>query len=155
MNKLVTITPLLVEQTILALQASGRRRQEGVVLWLGHRSEKYDNIVEVFEPMHRADVDYFHIPPQGMNQLLQHLGTTGTAIVAQVHSHPGRAFHSRADDEWAIVRHVGALSIVLPQFASSVTLENFKELGAFFRLSAANVWQPVSDGNLSAALEIR
>jgi len=35
-------------------------------------------------------------------------------VAAQVHSHPDEAFHSKGDDEWAIVRHEGALSIVVP-----------------------------------------
>ena len=55
--------------------------------------------------------------------------------MAQVHSHPGEAFHSPADDRWAIPRQVGALSIVLPFFAAGISEETFFEQAAVFTLS--------------------
>jgi hypothetical protein len=36
--------------------------------------------------------------------------------VARIHSHPGDAFHSRADDANPVLTHEGALSIVVPFF---------------------------------------
>jgi hypothetical protein len=42
----------------------------------------------------------------------------GEVLAGQIHGHPGRAYHSGADDELAIVRLPGGLSIVVPDFAS-------------------------------------
>jgi hypothetical protein len=42
----------------------------------------------------------------------------GELLAAQIHAHPGRAYHSGADDQLALVRLPGGLSIVVPDFAS-------------------------------------
>jgi hypothetical protein len=39
-------------------------------------------------------------------------------LAGQIHAHPDGAYHSPADDELAIVRLPGGLSIVVPSFAS-------------------------------------
>ena len=132
--------------TITALRAAGARSEERVVLWLAlaHDSGATRRVVEVYEPAQIADVDYFRLPQDSLRSLMAHLRGRRLMIVAQVHSHPGRAFHSDVDDDWAIVRHTGALSLVLPRFARDVTVENFAELAATYELSPANQWLPVS-----------
>jgi hypothetical protein len=76
-------------------------------------------------------------------------------ILAQLHTHPGRAYHSEVDDEWAIVRHVGALSLVLPYFAASTTVDNFLEQAMTYELSAANEWLHVPNRGRAAPIEVR
>jgi hypothetical protein len=39
-------------------------------------------------------------------------------LAGQIHAHPGRAYHSPADDHLAVIRLPGGLSIVVPHFAS-------------------------------------
>lgn len=39
---------------------------------------------------------------------------------AQVHTHPGDAYHSATDDRWPIVSQAGFLSIVVPFFAAGL-----------------------------------
>ncbi|WP_424187703.1 hypothetical protein ACOBQX_07915 [Actinokineospora sp. G85] len=51
----------------------------------------------------------------GQMQLALALGDDDL-YVARVHSHPGEAFHSRADDANPVLTHQGALSIVVPFF---------------------------------------
>jgi hypothetical protein len=41
----------------------------------------------------------------------------GELLAAQIHAHPGSAYHSDADDALALVRLPGSLSIVVPDFA--------------------------------------
>jgi hypothetical protein len=43
----------------------------------------------------------------------------GELLAGQIHAHPGRAYHSGADDALALLRLPGALSIVVPDFASA------------------------------------
>ena len=40
-------------------------------------------------------------------------------LAGQIHAHPGRAYHSGADDALALIRLPGGLSIVVPDFASA------------------------------------
>jgi hypothetical protein len=75
-----------------------------------------------------------------MRALLELLSEQELMIAAQVHSHPSDAFHSEADDAWAIVRHVDALSLVLPDFALRTNNATFLDHAKIFRLTAANRW---------------
>ncbi|TCB50264.1 hypothetical protein E0J20_25245 [Rhizobium leguminosarum bv. viciae] len=84
-----------------------------------------------------------------MSALMKHLRKTRTKLVAQVHSHPANAFHSQADDEWAIARHEGALSFVIPYFARSTNSSTFLDQAALFRLSAQDQWLEVQRAQFS------
>ena len=79
-----------------------------------------------------------------MAAIMQRLRTANLMIAAQVHTHPREAFHSRADDTWAIVRHAGALSIVLPDFARNTTPTNFFSTGAVYECTAEGAWTQVT-----------
>jgi hypothetical protein len=48
------------------------------------------------------------------------LQVRGWYILAQLHSHPGRAFHSSIDDEHPISNQRGFLSIVVPDFGAGL-----------------------------------
>lgn len=138
----VTCTPGSLIRTIEILQAAGQMSKERVVLWLAPASAMRQPmpVVEVYEPHQITDVDYFRLPPESLRALMSHLRSERLKIVAQVHSHPGRAFHSEADDEWAIVRHVGALSLVLPHFGRGTTPANFADRAVTYELSADDRW---------------
>ena len=128
----------VVAATIERLQDGGRVGHERAVLWLGHGADRID---EVYEPSQRTRADQFYFDRESMRELLAHLRQNRMRVVAQVHSHPGRAFHSEADNEWAIVRHAGALSLVLPRFAEEATVDNFLSLAATYVLSTGNNWE--------------
>lgn len=135
----LNVPAAIVERTLNSLRDAGSRNSEGVVLWLGRRTSGVD-IVEAYIPHYESERDFFWIPRDSMAALLRHLGQTQTFLAAQVHSHPGLAFHSEADDRWAIVRHVGALSLVVPRFAASTTPKTFLTDIAAFSLSSRNQW---------------
>ncbi len=128
----------VVSATIERLQAGGRMGHERAVLWLGSGAARID---ELYEPRQRTRADQFYFDRQSMQMLFAHLREKRLRVLAQVHSHPGRAFHSEADDEWAIVRHAGALSLVLPRFAQEATVENFLGHAATYVLSTQNEWE--------------
>lgn len=146
------ITQAGVRQTISLLHSAGHR--ECVLLWLGRREAGIQRIVEVFRPAQRASVDYFEIPRDGMAQLMTHLRTKNLYVASQVHTHPGEAFHSAADDKWAIVRHQGALSIVLPRFAKTTTPDNFLAEAAVYQFSPLSEWIRVEAQTLPSVLRI-
>jgi hypothetical protein len=144
----------VVGATIDALRESGARGHEGIVLWLGRRRGDEVELVAAYVPEHTARHDMFHIPPSGMRKLQAHLRAHRWMIGAQVHSHPGHAFHSRADDDWAIVRHVGALSIVAPYFARHLTTGSFMADCATYELDEANRWRRVQVRDVVSRCEI-
>lgn len=145
----------IMTASLARLHASGAKRHEGVVLWLGKRERPTARITHVFEPLHRASIDFFHIPPQGMQQFMTYLEEHNVALLAQVHTHPAEAFHSLADDKWAMVRHLNALSLVLPNFAQHVSPRNFLTVAATFRLDEHNRWVRVQARELPQYLEAK
>lgn len=143
-------------RTIDILRTGGSRFEERVVLWLGPVSSVREPmpVTEVYEPDQITDIDYFKLPPASLRALMTHLRGTRLKILAQVHSHPGAAFHSEADDEWAIVRHAGALSLVLPEFARNTTPANFAEQAVSYCLSSNNEWIHVPTGGPSGCVGV-
>lgn len=151
---MMTITEELIAATLRHLQNDGDRGVEGVVLWLGTMEGNKARVTEVYRPEQFASWGRFDIPRRSISALLRHLRANRTSIVAQVHSHPERAFHSPIDDEWAIVRHVGALSLVLPDFALETSADTFVEHTAVFELSPGNAWEEVLPGRVSEKYRI-
>lgn len=111
------------KETLVAIQRYAAYDSEGLVFWgggVGTTGEGY--ITTVYIPNH---------PPQGyrarpdqttMRQLVRLLHAADQKLLAQVHSHPGEAYHSFGDDENAASYHPGYLSIVIPDFGSHVTI---------------------------------
>ena len=151
---LVVCPPQSIEPTLDHLREAGRRNSECVVLWLGQRGEREVEVREVFRPQQLAKSDVFRIPPPSMQQLHEHLRKNRLMVAAQVHSHPHKAFHSEADDRWAIIRHEGALSLVVPYFASTTTTANFLGQTMVYRFSPSAEWKHVPLPEVSTCLQI-
>lgn len=131
----------ILSDTIDRLKRGGERGEERVVLWLSRpKNQNLANVDEVYEPLQTANVDYFRLPPESMRLLVGHLRSTRRKIVAQIHTHPGIAFHSEADADWSIIRHIGALSLVLPYFATRTTPTNFLEEVMTYEYSSYGDW---------------
>lgn len=145
---------VMVSDTLDIMRVGAARRCEALALWLGRRRPTHIEVVEVYEPPYRSAVDFFHITPEGMRTIMAHLRQRRLFIAAQVHSHPGPAFHSKADDEWAIVRHEGALSLVVPNFAATTTAANFLDEAAIFYLASGDRWTEVPRLEFAQHLEI-
>jgi hypothetical protein len=130
----------LVDQTIKYLQAAGAVQRECLVLWLAHRLDNCMNVVMAHRPDQRAWRDRFVVDAAEMASLKALLRSNRLMIAAQVHSHPKEAFHSFADDQGAFVRHHGALSFVIPNFARDSSVATFLEEAALFELRQGNRW---------------
>jgi proteasome lid subunit RPN8/RPN11 len=139
------LVPLrVIEQTLSELQRVGKRHSECVALWIGDRNADGIHVKTLWVPEQETGYDIFRIPESSMEKLFRELRAHRLMIAAQVHTHPRRAFHSKADDEWAIVRHMGALSLVIPYFALRTVPDSFKTDTAVFVLSPENEWVEAS-----------
>jgi hypothetical protein len=117
----------VVPQSIVAgtqdtLRQFGRDRTEGLVLWCGYLEKNLATVSHfVVPPQQTIDEDdgvgYF-VTSSTLFELNKMLDKAGLRLLAQVHSHPNQAFHSRTDDKYAIVTADGGLSLVVPNFAS-------------------------------------
>jgi len=154
MNKSLLVSTATVQASLAFLRSAGERESEGVVLWLGRRGADGITVTEAYVPDQKAAGDYFRIPPDAMAALLTYLGQNDAFVAAQVHSHPFTAFHSEADNAWAIVRHLGALSLVVPYFARRTSVDSFLDHIVVFELSAENVWQELDAGDHRGAIRV-
>jgi hypothetical protein len=117
----VSIPADILLATSEALRTYGEDDCEGLVLWLGQRQN--DNTMHVEKALvppqdsikSEDGVGYF-VTSETLFSLNKYLSESGLRLLAQVHSHPGRAYHSAADDRYCIVTTEGGFSIVVPDF---------------------------------------
>src|SRR5437764_13990209 len=119
--KRVIVTPACVEAAHSHLRRVGQQGLEGFALWAGEcdsdtflvraniipeqsglRSDLGVCVVVAGDELHRINV-----------WLYEH----GMTLIAQLHSHPDEAYHSRTDDTYPIATTIGSLSLVIPYFA--------------------------------------
>lgn len=126
------------------LRAAGATGREGMLLWVGRRDGPTFEVTNLFIPQQRGirtqDGVCVVVDPDALRRLNLEMYQQGLQLIAQVHSHPGRAFHSSMDDEFAIARTIGALSLVVPDFA--VRPFSLEEC-ATYRLSGLGTWDEV------------
>jgi hypothetical protein len=147
---LLTITSVLVparciESTHVHLLECGLRGCEGMALWAGSRSGNAFRVQHAIIPKQRG-IRSDHgiavaVGPEELHRINVWLFQNKVSLVAQIHSHPGAAYHSDTDDSYALVAKEGALSIVVPNFARDGFII---PRCAVYRLSAIGHWTEVS-----------
>jgi proteasome lid subunit RPN8/RPN11 len=71
--------------------------------------------------------------------------------IAQVHSHPGDAYHSDTDNDYAIMTRTGGLSIVVPNFARD---EFSLDIVVVHRLEPDGSWKVLSERDARDLIQI-
>jgi hypothetical protein len=105
-----------ISRTFEILRGCGRRAVECVVYWTGPTT---DDLIDGLEhPDHGSTSFGYEVGDQWLTEFWKHLALSGRSVRAQVHTHPGAAFHSATDDRWPIVAQPGFLSVVVPDFAA-------------------------------------
>jgi hypothetical protein len=105
----------ILEQTFAQFRACGLGRAECVTWWLGPLAEPRV-VAEVVHPLHTATAGGYDIAGPWQNEFWLRLASNELELRAQIHTHPGSAFHSSRDDSMAAIQTVGFLSLVIPDF---------------------------------------
>lgn len=110
----------VVEETLGHLRSAGRRGFEGITLWAGVKSGRefavQVNIVPEQVGRRTEHGVSVSVGEDELHRINVWLFENGMRLIAQVHSHPGTAYHSDIDDEFAIAVKSGSLSVVVPDF---------------------------------------
>lgn len=118
----VTVPVSVVEKTIKNLRYAGRRGVEGIVLWVGiavgSLFEVKDMIYPIQSGLETPEGLLVVVEANELHRINKWLFDHKMVAIAQLHSHPGEAYHSITDDTFPIVTTLGGLSIVVPDFAS-------------------------------------
>lgn len=113
---MLTLHRNILEETFKYLRSCGAGRRECVVYWLGPRGAKGE-VTQVIHPSHTATAGGYDVDGPWLNELWVRLGREELELRAQVHTHPGSAFHSSRDDDMAAIQIAGFCSLVIPRFA--------------------------------------
>lgn len=148
------IDPTVVPTTLQVLQLFGSHGCEGLVLWIGEVGDGYARITRAFVPDQKPvkseeGVGYF-VDSETLFQLNLKLSETGLRLIAQVHSHPTEAYHSEADDRYAIVTADGGLSLVVPNFGKA---PEDPTLWAVYRLNSGS-WRELEISEARSLLKV-
>ncbi|MCI0590815.1 MAG: Mov34/MPN/PAD-1 family protein [Gammaproteobacteria bacterium] len=115
------IPALIWDESLQALRWYGSYLSEGLVFWGGVVGGVGEILVTSLLVLNHA--------PQGgavrptleeMRAVLHALQARDEKLVAQVHTHPGEAFHSLGDSQSPASFHPGYISIVIPHFGQDV-----------------------------------
>jgi hypothetical protein len=122
----------------------GREGFEGLGLWAGRQIGDVFTVEEAIIPAQKhirtEDGVCVITEAQELHRLNVWLYRKKLSLVAQIHSHPGRAYHSSTDDQYAVATTVGCFSLVMPDFATGpFAIERL----ASYRLDAAGAWRDI------------
>jgi hypothetical protein len=140
------VPPDVVAGTIDFLQEVGSCGAEGFVLWSGRKeTETRFRFMSAYIPEQRAlkteNGLLVLVDGKALFAVNKKLYERGEILGGQVHTHPTSAYHSDTDDHYPLVTLVGALSIVIPDFASYAPAD--KKTWACYRLRGYGMWAPV------------
>jgi hypothetical protein len=150
MKRLADVEKVLVkrrdaERVHMHLRKVGRQGYEGLGLWAGKQNgpvfQVEQAIIPVQQHIRTADGVCVITGAEELHRINVWLFRNGLTLIAQIHSHPGRAYHSSTDDEYAVATTVGCFSLVVPDFA--VGPFEIRRL-ASYRLNASAQWHPVA-----------
>ncbi|MFL5833351.1 MAG: hypothetical protein ACJ76B_05160 [Solirubrobacterales bacterium] len=134
----------LAEYCLEALRMQG---QEGAELFIalsadrmGDREIRFRRALIPEQMCHRTPYGLLvTIDGDALFQLNRSCYEAGEVLAGQIHAHPGRAYHSGADDQLALVQLPGGLSIVVPDFAAGPLRPR---RWSVFRLRGDGSWHP-------------
>jgi hypothetical protein len=140
------IRPAVVDETIRFLRMVGAHGYEGFVLWSG-KIEGSDafHFTTALVPEQKGIVTenglLVTVDGEALFKINKTVHERKEILGGQVHSHPTTAYHSSTDDHYPLVTLLGALSVVLPDFARNAPAD--LEFWAWYRLAGYGSWEPV------------
>ena len=143
---------ILVESAEL-LRSLSAGLQESVVLWAGTVQEREAVVRRIVVPRQCSTAYHFDVPLDERLRISQEFAISGEKLLVQLHTHPGKAFHSPADDRLALPRHTGALAIVVEDFADK--WHGDLQQVSVNRHLGGGVWEELRPKTVSMLFEIR
>jgi len=151
----IRVPLLAVEEAHEFLRFAGTRQNEGFALWVGNRDGAVFHVRKAIIPEQTAHVTddgvCVSVGPDELHRLNVELYAEQMTIIAQLHTHPGSAYHSDTDDSFPIATTVGCLSLVIPDFARfPFALKRC----AVYRLTKAGAWAILEPGDVEKLITV-
>jgi hypothetical protein len=137
------------------MRAVGRNGFEGIGLWAGRQVGDTFTVEEAVIPAQKhirtEDGVCVITGPEELHRLNVWLYRKKLSLIAQIHSHPGRAYHSSTDDQYAVATTVGCFSLVMPDFATGpFAIDRL----ASYRLDASGAWRGIPTSQAARLITI-
>jgi len=124
----------VIEKTLKIMQKYGEQNRECIAYWLGERLDEDCIVVnEVYIPKQYATAIVSKVQETDVAKLFSILEIDEKVLVAQLHTHPGSAFHSSIDDEYPVAFEKNFLSLVVPYYG-------FIDIDSFPKLSKVHIY---------------
>lgn len=144
-----------VDAVYREFQSTGQEGFERLALFAGEKRGTEFSVTHLLYPKQHLIRTYqglsFHVDGEELERIGEWLFQNSISLMAQIHSHPSEAYHSKADDELAIITTFGGISIVVPDYGFS---DNSLEQSAFYRLLPATGWTRLSPRQVSSLIKI-
>jgi len=161
MNGLVKIQKILlplkhIEIIYEHLRSVGHNGVEGIALLLGKFEDEEKFIITASlipkQEAYRTESGlFYYVGGEELHRINRWAYENKLSLIAQIHSHPGEAYHSSLDDAYAIMSIVGGFSIVIPNFAfGPIDIK----LWETYRLSPSSEWKHVAYKEVQKLFEI-
>lgn len=143
-----------VEHMYGHIRNAGKEGVEGVGLWFGRQEGNLFTVYSSLIPEQKAyrmeEGLLYQVGGEELHRINKWAYEQKIVLLAQVHSHPGRAYHSDTDDAFPIVTTLGGLSLVIPNFGFDPI---DKKYWAVYRLQPDG-WKGVSMEDVNELFQI-
>lgn len=141
------ITPELLNKTTQQLRSYGQKGMEARVLWAGQPyTQNGIRITDSILPEQKVTPTETVVEHPEILRICRELYDLDKILVAQIHTHPKGAFHSKIDDDQPITTQFGSLSIVVPNYARDPP--NGLDHWAIYRLDPDGWRGPITSADL-------
>lgn len=145
----------LVDDIYKKIRETGAEGYERLALCAGKKMGKEFKINHVLYPEQYLRKTLlgvsFHVDGEELERIGDWLYENELSLIAQIHSHPDEAYHSEADNNYAIITKAGGISIVIPHFGTS---DSYFEGSAFYRLYPDTCWAKLSNEQAAILLKL-
>jgi len=127
------------------LQPEIEREHEGISYLAGRTDGATTLAVAALRPKATTTRGSFNVSAPAMATVVRVAVDAGLQIVGQVHSHPGKAYHSGGDEDGARIAYSGYVSLVLPDYGrrlpafDGAAIFMFRAAGTFIAIRAQDL----------------
>jgi len=146
------LTSSAINPAMIALKEAGARCDEAFALLGGTLSQDGEALeftscfVPEQTPYRTPDGVMVEVSGSALHRANLEFYRRGEIMAGQVHSHPSDAYHSQLDDALPLVTLLGALSVVIPDFAAAGTAS--LDRWACYRLIGPSAWRAMKGEEL-------
>lgn len=150
-NKILLPNKIL-RKTLNIFREYGNNNLEAFSLWVGEEKGTTFAVKNVWIPKQENTMISYFISDIDVHYINVRLNKKKYSIIAQLHTHPGDAFHSCIDNHFSILTLPGSFSIVVPDYGNIIINGNLLNLEVFRLLNGE--WKLKSDEEVKILFKI-